>query len=1109
MAQLSDEKFLPNITPPSLAAYSLGKFGNLEIGEFTGSPNINIPLLKFKGNSLEMDLLLSYTSPGIKVDEKDGYFGLGWTLIAGGVINRIVRGKNDFVNKKLAPPDNFDNGVYDPKVAQFFYDAANGNNDTEADLFSFNTGDINGQFVINNQGQITLLSKDNIKFQILYDMEHKPYFVMKDSKGVTYYFTAIEEIFTRVSGGSSHVPPSPTSITAWFLTKKENVDGEQIIFEYEEDIQRYILSHSQTLSYSSPFIQLDCEYDDQGLAITKNYSKAPTLGSILSNETNNFGKRLKRILSNRNTAKIELDYNNGVIMTHYNNSNIIEKLNFQIDKTLNERLFLNSIISLTKAKDYKFEYIQPAAFPPRLSFSQDHWGYFNGKFNTNIVPKNLKYLLNLNTINYNGADKQPDHTKSVYGALNKVIYPTKGFTTIEYEPNSYYGTEIVYPNPKNIHEGLVVAKNQRQITKTFTIQAPISQEIKIQGYGNFNSIDCENSLNLGSRHRIDFSVMDLQTNQIVNLNGKDSQGNPMGSYSDVSFSDGNTSYYYLKTEPGKSYEFKLFANWNCTNGSVGLSYYDQPPTEVTKNILTGGNRVVKMIDFEENGQFIKRYYYAPKNNLNQSSGEKGADPNYFDFRKWETGCIDLTVLKDAIISSSSIIPLFDSGKSNVYYKYVTVSLGGDNFEKGGVEKEYIVNKDYSGNQLFGSENVGSAPWTNFGWNNGYLKTEKFFDNTGKTLKANDYLWEKKNITNNKSYYIRKNYNQKAPRNPVYTCSNEDVNRDNNGTYWVCTTNHTHFILVGSGKCTLPNSNNIEKKYSNPCYQKPLGYQLVHQYAIENLDIVEYDNISYQKYLKTVTSTDYMNNQPMKSTVTENSYDSNLHYQLTKEIKTYPDKKIVETNTGYAHEKGNQKLINANMIGIPLETTVVQKQNVSDSNGKIILKTETKYDDPATLFPTSTLSYDLQNSNPITEVTYDQYDSNGNLQQYTSKDKISTVIIWGYNNTKPIAKIEDIKLTAIQQSYITTIVNASNTDAAAGTNNDESSLLSAFTTFRGQLPNHQITTYSYDPLIGVRSITPPSGIREVYLYDSAGRLKEIRENNQTGRLVKEFKYNYKN
>ncbi|MBE4948315.1 hypothetical protein [Chryseobacterium culicis] len=143
-----------------------------------------------------------------------------------------------------------------------------------------------------------------------------------------------------------------------------------------------------------------------------------------------------------------------------------------------------------------------------------------------------------------------------------------------------------------------------------------------------------------------------------------------------------------------------------------------------------------------------------------------------------------------------------------------------------------------------------------------------------------------------------------------------------------------------------------------------------------------------------------------------------------------------------------------------------------------------------------------------EVTYDKYDTKGNLQQYTTKDGISTVIIWGYNQTQPIAKIEGAKLTDIQQSLIDSIVSASNTDASALANNDETSFLSILDSFRNSLPNYQITTYTYDPLIGVRSITPPSGIREVYLYDSSNRLMEIREKSQTGNLLKEFKYNYK-
>ena len=160
-----------------------------------------------------------------------------------------------------------------------------------------------------------------------------------------------------------------------------------------------------------------------------------------------------------------------------------------------------------------------------------------------------------------------------------------------------------------------------------------------------------------------------------------------------------------------------------------------------------------------------------------------------------------------------------------------------------------------------------------------------------------------------------------------------------------------------------------------------------------------------------------------------------------------------------------------------------------------------------VLPFSVKSYDLQNAES-TEVTYDKYDEKGNLQQYTTKSGIPVAIVWGYNATQPIAKIEGATYAEVQ-SLAGAIITASDTDAAATANNDETLFLNALKTFRAGLPNYQITTYTYDPLIGVRSITPPSGIREVYLYDSANRLKEIREQSQSGKLLKEFKYNYKN
>ena len=257
--------------------------------------------------------------------------------------------------------------------------------------------------------------------------------------------------------------------------------------------------------------------------------------------------------------------------------------------------------------------------------------------------------------------------------------------------------------------------------------------------------------------------------------------------------------------------------------------------------------------------------------------------------------------------------------------------------------------------------------------------------------------------------------------------------------------------------------------------------------------------------ETVTSRNYFDSgfEETKSEIFRNSnnYKTNL-----KRVTSF-DGTIQETSYLYALDRNNQKLIDANIVGIPLETTSIVKKNISDT-GKLVSKSEVKYDNPANVYPTTALSYDLQNSTPSTEVTYDLYDSKGNLKQYTTKNGIPVAIIWGYNNTQPIAKVEGATYAQVQ-SLVSVISTASDTDALAGRNNDETALLSVLKTFRDSLQNYQVTTYTYDPLIGVRSITPPSGIKEVYLYDTTNRLMEIRENDQTGKLLKEFKYNYKN
>ncbi|MDQ8142929.1 hypothetical protein [Chryseobacterium sp. CFS15] len=215
--------------------------------------------------------------------------------------------------------------------------------------------------------------------------------------------------------------------------------------------------------------------------------------------------------------------------------------------------------------------------------------------------------------------------------------------------------------------------------------------------------------------------------------------------------------------------------------------------------------------------------------------------------------------------------------------------------------------------------------------------------------------------------------------------------------------------------------------------------------------------------------------------------------------------IHETFYKYASDKQNNYLLYKNIVGIPLETE-------TKKNGKIISKSETLYPLSQSEADTKTsglvLPYKVNSTDLLnivaTDITYDQYDSKGNLQQYTTKENIPTTIIWGYNSTQPIAKVTGLSYSVVN-GLASEIIIASDADINAGT---EQTLIDKLDAFRKSiaLQNAQITTYTYDPLIGVTSITPPSGIREIYKYDSANRLESIKDVN--GKIIKEFLYNYK-
>jgi hypothetical protein len=293
---------------------------------------------------------------------------------------------------------------------------------------------------------------------------------------------------------------------------------------------------------------------------------------------------------------------------------------------------------------------------------------------------------------------------------------------------------------------------------------------------------------------------------------------------------------------------------------------------------------------------------------------------------------------------------------------------------------------------------------------------------------------------------------------------------------------------------------LDKKEVYNALNQKLSENL-YDYTIEEFDGPLYNLFSLQvktSWIKNnkVTSKSYFDSGTIE---TKNEVFRNTHNNKPNlERATSFDGSIQETTYQYALEKNNQKLLGSNMVGLPLETTSVLKKNSSDP-GKVMARTETRYENPGNKYPSSVTSYDSQNL-LSSEITFNRYDNKGNLEQYTTKDGIPVSMVWGYHKTQPIAKVEGAAYDQIVP-YLGDIISKS--DAAVISEQD---LQSALDIFRNNtnLKNYQITTYVYDSLARMKMMTPPTGIRVIYQYDTAGRLERTEDEN--GKLLNKYQYN---
>ncbi|HAO08622.1 MAG TPA: hypothetical protein DCQ50_16950 [Chryseobacterium sp.] len=1106
--------------PSSPQSFQFTREKSVSEDEHTGKLNINIPLLSLNGNKISTALSLQYFGAGVKVDDLPNDTGMTWMINAGGIISRTVNGLPDENTDRLtknyneitqnaasdcAADDILRKVCYQPTAI-----------DSERDVFNVKVHNISASFYLDENFNPYFMKNDSdVKIKTINadpNLGNRSFtgFEMTDANGIRYIFGGSLD-YREMTG--SKMMPAPGGIsnyadTSYFLKEIIHPNNEKISFTYqnsdfethtvfENDIC-YLFSGNNLDPSNNPVSVLSPE-------IKKSFQTLYVLNK----------KRISQITSTESNRMIKFNYDtkiNSEFKTYLSSIELKENntekekilFNYVFDGAKNnnrsQRFFLTSV-QLYKnnvfEKKYNFSYNDPLELPKRISYEQDMYGYYNNKtLNQSLIASFHNYMLPLSpaytpaVLNSFG-ERTPDFFYASKGLLTEVNYPTGGKTTIEYEAPPMRDLQ-------QVNGGVNLLFNNNVMESDRLYGEWIIENIYQPQTVNINYSMGSDNYNGNHTQQFSWKLIDLDTGQTL-LTG----GRILGYSSQIQ----TQIFQFL---PNKRY--KLIAQAGANNPPISVNSYVMANvalsyTQLSDNSVDGYGIRVKSIKDTDQGvvKSYKRLYYNPAEIYDhQNLPVLKTIPQISTVSIGDHHAAGPAITY-ALHSSNNTSDMYNSSLQE-RYEFVTTSVGGDHFENGGYEK--MFRKDYNEPNQVLTIDPGPGYWSSSvstGLNySAFIQnviTSTFFSAksnrltfSGNILRTRDFVKVGNNIFRNRQTNYSYNYQiLKAQPNLIV------------------------FKMYDESTLALCSYGDVQR-ISN--YHLGLYNHYTIDAKLRKEEVVEYiDYMPLETSLSAPSYDDYLNPNYRKLITTKNYDYSSMHSQVTKQTLTTPENSITETNYQYAHEKNNQLMISKNMIGIPLETTVTQTVG---GVTKTLGKTETVY--PASLptpqagnlvLPLSQKSYDKLSGTSSTDVTYDRYDEKGNILQYTTKDGIPVAIVWGYNKTQPIAKVEGITYDQLTSTVpVSGIVTASDNDAADPA--QESLLLDALNSFRKQsaLSGKLISTYTYDPLIGVTSITPPSGVRQTYTYDPANRLKEtgVRGKNSAGSYINkkmsENKYNYK-
>ena len=1174
MANVLIAQELPEIILPSPTVANLMRFEEVPVNHYTGIPDISIPIYNTKiSNTLNLSIDLNYNPSGIRIDERSGWTGTGWSLGSESVISRTVMDVPDEIysipNGSISAPGdigtfnnnfdefgsiNFQGGNVPAQWEEFVWKTSQGaqHYDYQPDLYQFSFFGFSGRFIIiNENGNLVpkiVSSEQKVEININYNT-YSGYnqnqfeitsFEVIDTSGNKFLFSAIEtststsamqganQLNELIVQGVNNPPKVMTYSSSWKLTSISSPnDNILATYTYNTITEEFDTPRSYESNSLTNFITLPASL----IGSLKSYNAGLMPPKWMQTWSQLEIQSLKiKDITLHNQTKIEFarflghpeyapltgcQLNN--IKVKNNNGSIVKNINLIYSTSSNNRLFLDQINDTTASETlpYIFHYEDKDSLPGFGSDYKDNWGYYNG---------NLPYY-----------DIQLYENAVKKGLLTSIEYPTGGKKEFEYELHeiAYVGQELVniYELPENrdsalktiSYEGFVETPQQQQspLNGRLFFYIDVPQTININ-YNVSNSIS--NAIIYGN-HRLELSSVNFSgydpyatgvqpfpssENDVTNIT-------PIQSYvlnsnsQNVSITKSVTPGFYMLRVITSPFYFVDPSNGSTyleVDASVNLSEF-----QYNSRNLKGGGLRIKHIRFTDNGIEKSKTSFNYDLDSNDSSLVNPHDPNI----PLSSGVFDGSILMTRTFPKRmnlitpiecqqgngfapgnypSTLYVFQSKKTlnsiiggmtkGNYVGYKNVSVSQSN--NGRTDYEFTTSLEYPNYPQFyynwESPPYFEAPVPDTDYKRGLLTKQSIYNNGGDLLKevANEYEFEEELAT---YQYYHTFYNGNCVFDVFYT------------NYY----NFSNGIPDAEHPCSVDTT---PVSGANCLPTDYIGIQPVyHKWG--------------KSFLKETISKDYFYDalHTQFNTESRQTFVYNTGNFQIKEQNSYVFESGVEQHykTKYYYPVGGVPASYNNAAAINKLNTINKINEVlvteNYKNGSLLTKIQNQYLEFNTdLIELSAVQVAKENNIPEDRIVYHKYDLYGHPLEVSKADGVHIVYIWGYNQSQPIAMIENLDYASIPTQTITNLqsLSDSDNDRTLGASGNEGALRIALNALRASYPEAMVSTYTYDPLVGVTSMTDAKGYTMYYEYDEFNRLKQVKD--ADGKILNETMYHYK-